>query len=294
MPSSPSAPAALHLRAEGLSFSYPDRPVLRDVSLTVPAGRPTGLLGENGSGKSTLLGVLAGHLAPDHGTVHAPGPVGPLHQELPLPPATTRAAVVEDALVHARRLERDLTAAGEEPAPAPHLETLAVHAGQQPDGDTGARALPIYQTTSFVFPDAQIAANRFALAELGPIYTRLTNPTQEAVETRIAALEGGAAGLLVASGQSAITWRSSPWRRPGTASSSRPPCTAAPPTCSATPCRVSASSRSSSRTPTTSTPGAPPCAPPPRRSSPRPSPTPARTCWTTTACPGWPTTPGCR
>ena len=90
-------------------------------------------------------------------------------------------------------------------APAPHFETLAVHAGQQPDGDTGARALPIYQTTSFVFPDAQTAANRFALAELGPIYTRLTNPTQEAVETRIAALEGGAAGLLVASGQSAIT-----------------------------------------------------------------------------------------
>ena len=90
-------------------------------------------------------------------------------------------------------------------APRPHLETLAIHAGQHPDAETGARALPIYQTTSFVFPDAQTAADRFALADLGPIYTRITNPTQAAVEDRIAALEGGAAGLLVASGQSAIT-----------------------------------------------------------------------------------------
>ena len=88
-------------------------------------------------------------------------------------------------------------------AATPHFETLAVHAGQEPDPATGARALPIYQTTSFVFPNAQSAADRFALAELGPIYTRI--PTQEAVENRIAALEGGVAALLVASGQSAIT-----------------------------------------------------------------------------------------
>ncbi len=86
-----------------------------------------------------------------------------------------------------------------------HFETLAIHAGQEPDPATGARALPIYQTTSFVFPDAETAANRFALADLGPIYTRITNPTQAAVEDRIAALEGGALGLLVSSGQSAIT-----------------------------------------------------------------------------------------
>ena len=90
-------------------------------------------------------------------------------------------------------------------AATPHFETLAVHAGQEPDPATGARALPIYQTTSFVFPNAQSAADRFALAELGPTYTRITNPTQEAVENRIAALEGGVAALLVASGQSAIT-----------------------------------------------------------------------------------------
>lgn len=83
------------------------------------------------------------------------------------------------------------------------FETKQVHAGQTPDPTTGARALPIYQTTSFVFEDANQAANRFALTELGPIYTRITNPTQEVVENRIAALEGGVGALLVASGQAA-------------------------------------------------------------------------------------------
>ncbi|HLT84836.1 MAG TPA: bifunctional o-acetylhomoserine/o-acetylserine sulfhydrylase [Phototrophicaceae bacterium] len=86
------------------------------------------------------------------------------------------------------------------------FETKQIHAGQQADPATGARALPIYQTTSFVFESAEQAANRFALAELGPIYTRITNPTQAAVEDRIAALEGGVGGLLVASGQAAETF----------------------------------------------------------------------------------------
>lgn len=85
------------------------------------------------------------------------------------------------------------------------FETQQIHAGQDPDSATGARALPIYQTTSFVFDDAEQAANRFGLKELGPIYSRLTNPTQEVVENRIAALEGGVGALLVASGQAAIT-----------------------------------------------------------------------------------------
>src|SRR5699024_8709784 len=80
---------ALHLRADGISFSFPDRRVLTDVSLVVPAGRPTGLLGENGSGKSTLLRILSGELAPDAGTRIAPGPVRVLHQELPFGPAAT-------------------------------------------------------------------------------------------------------------------------------------------------------------------------------------------------------------
>ncbi|MCA5894423.1 bifunctional o-acetylhomoserine/o-acetylserine sulfhydrylase [Isoptericola sp. NEAU-Y5] len=85
------------------------------------------------------------------------------------------------------------------------FETRQIHAGQQPDPSTGARALPIYQTTSFEFPSADVAADRFALADLGPIYTRIGNPTQEAVETRIADLEGGVGALLVASGQAATT-----------------------------------------------------------------------------------------
>ncbi|MDR0592922.1 MAG: bifunctional o-acetylhomoserine/o-acetylserine sulfhydrylase [Bifidobacteriaceae bacterium] len=85
------------------------------------------------------------------------------------------------------------------------FETKQIHAGQAPDPGTGARALPIFQTTSYVFPSAKTAAARFALQELGPIYTRLTNPTQEVVENRIAALEGGAGGLLTASGASATT-----------------------------------------------------------------------------------------
>jgi len=86
------------------------------------------------------------------------------------------------------------------------FETRQIHAGQQPDPTTGARALPIYQTTSFVFPSAESAANRFALAELEPIYTRIGNPTQDAVEQRVASLEGGLAALLLSSGQAASTF----------------------------------------------------------------------------------------
>ncbi|MFT4232567.1 MAG: bifunctional o-acetylhomoserine/o-acetylserine sulfhydrylase [Leucobacter sp.] len=86
------------------------------------------------------------------------------------------------------------------------FETKQIHAGQQPDPATGARALPIHQTTAFVFDSTEQAANRFALAELGPIYTRITNPTQDVAEQRIAALEGGTAALLLASGQAAATF----------------------------------------------------------------------------------------
>ncbi|WP_125776294.1 bifunctional o-acetylhomoserine/o-acetylserine sulfhydrylase [Antribacter gilvus] len=85
------------------------------------------------------------------------------------------------------------------------FETRQIHAGQTADPTTGARALPIYQTTSFVFPDAGTAAARFALQDLGPIYTRIGNPTQQVVEDRVASLEGGVGALLVASGQAAET-----------------------------------------------------------------------------------------
>jgi O-acetylhomoserine (thiol)-lyase len=85
-------------------------------------------------------------------------------------------------------------------------DTLAVHAGQEkPDPATGARAVPIYQTTSYVFRDTTHAANLFALAELGNIYTRIMNPTTDIFERRIAALEGGSGALAVSSGQAAET-----------------------------------------------------------------------------------------
>ena len=84
-------------------------------------------------------------------------------------------------------------------------ETLALHGGQEADPTTGARAVPIYQTTSYNFKDTEHAANLFGLKEFGNIYTRLMNPTTDVLEKRVAALEGGAGALAVASGQSAIT-----------------------------------------------------------------------------------------
>jgi O-acetylhomoserine (thiol)-lyase len=86
------------------------------------------------------------------------------------------------------------------------FETRQIHAGQTPDPTTGARALPLYQTTAYQFRDTEHAANLFGLAELGNIYTRIMNPTQDAVEQRVASLEGGVAALLVASGSAATTF----------------------------------------------------------------------------------------
>jgi O-acetylhomoserine (thiol)-lyase len=95
-------------------------------------------------------------------------------------------------------------------------ETLALHAGQEKaDPATGARAIPIYQTTSFVFKSAEHAANLFGLKELGNIYTRLNNPTNDIFEKRVAALEGGSAALAVSSGQAAITFSLLNITRPG-------------------------------------------------------------------------------
>ncbi len=86
------------------------------------------------------------------------------------------------------------------------FETQQIHAGQVPDPTTGARALPLYQTTAYQFRDTKHAADLFGLAELGNIYTRIMNPTQDTVEQRVAALEGGVAALLVASGSAATTY----------------------------------------------------------------------------------------
>ncbi len=85
------------------------------------------------------------------------------------------------------------------------FETRQIHAGQTPDPATGARAVPIYQTTAFAFRDTDHAAALFGLAEAGNIYTRIMNPTQDVVEQRVASLEGGIGALAVSSGQAATT-----------------------------------------------------------------------------------------
>ena len=96
-----------------------------------------------------------------------------------------------------------------------HLGTTALHAGQVPDPTTGSRVVPLYQTSSYVFRDAEHAANLFGLRELGNIYTRLMNPTTDVFEKRMAAIEGGTGALGVASGMAAITYSLLNITRPG-------------------------------------------------------------------------------
>src|ERR1700686_295510 len=91
------------------------------------------------------------------------------------------------------------------PAPKPPaFETLSLHAGQRPDPTTGARAVPIYQTTSYVFDDPEHAAALFNLERAGHVYSRISNPTVAVLEERIAALEGGVGAIATASGQAAL------------------------------------------------------------------------------------------
>ena len=85
-----------------------------------------------------------------------------------------------------------------------NLDTLCVHAGQEPDPSTTSRGVPVYRTSSYVFKSTEHAADLFGLKELGNIYTRLMNPTHDILEKRIAALEGGAAALSLSSGTSAV------------------------------------------------------------------------------------------
>ena len=99
-------------------------------------------------------------------------------------------------------------------------ETLAIHAGQIPDAATGARALPIYQTTSFVFDSVDHAASLFNLQTFGNVYSRLSNPTVAVLEERVAALEGGRAALAAASGMAAEASAARPPSRAATRSSS--------------------------------------------------------------------------
>src|SRR4029450_10615511 len=91
------------------------------------------------------------------------------------------------------------------PTNSKHPETLVLHAGYRSDPATNAVAVPIYQTTSYQFRDTQHASNLFGLAEMGNIYTRIMNPTQDVLEQRVTALEGGVGALALASGQAAET-----------------------------------------------------------------------------------------
>ena len=86
----------------------------------------------------------------------------------------------------------------------PGFDTLALHAGQSPDPATGSRAVPIYQTTSYVFRDTEHAASLFNMERAGHVYSRISNPTVAVLEERIAALEGGAGAIATASGQAAL------------------------------------------------------------------------------------------
>ena len=136
----------------------------------------------------------------------------------------------------------------------PGFNTLAIHAGAKPDPATGARATPIYQTTSYVFDDADHAASLFGLKAFGNIYTRIMNPTQAVLEERVAALEGGTAALAVASGHAAqlLVFHTHHARR-ATISSPRAGSMAARSTSSATPSRTS-TGRCAGPTPTISRP----------------------------------------
>ena len=166
------------------------------------------------------------------------------------------------------------------------FETKQIHAGQSADTATGARALPIYQTTSYVFRDTDHAAALFGLAEPGNIYTRIMNPTQDAVEQRIAALEGGVGALLRRQRSGGRDVRDpQPRSRPATTSCRQRRSTAARTTSSTTRCPSWASRSRSSTTPTTWTPGVPLRARTPRPSSVRRSPTREPTSSTSRASP---------
>ena len=113
------------------------------------------------------------------------------------------------------------------------MRTRAIHAGARPDPTTGARAVPIYQTTSFVFEDVEDAADLFALQKYGNIYTRLGNPTVAAFEERVASLEGGIGAVATGSGQAAETLLFTPLvRRRRPRRRRAPRSTAAPTRCS--------------------------------------------------------------
>ena len=128
------------------------------------------------------------------------------------------------------------------------IETIAVHGGYSPDPTTKAVAVPIYQTTSYAFDSTQHGADLFDLKVAGNIYTRIMNPTQDVLEKRVAAMEGGIAALAMASGMAAITAAIQTITEAGDNIVTSSTLTAAPTTCSPTPCRSTASTCASPTT----------------------------------------------
>jgi len=123
----------------------------------------------------------------------------------------------------------------------PGFDTLALHAGAAPDPATGARAVPIHLTTSFVFESSDHAAALFNLERAGHVYSRISNPTNAVFEQRMAALEGGIGAIATASGQAALHLSVATLMGAGSTSSPAPRFTAAARTCCTTPCAASAS-----------------------------------------------------
>ena len=214
----------------------------------------------------------------------------------PGPAPGHRCAVVASDATDDRRTRPDrLRSPMSDTTPSWSFETRQIHAGQAPDPTTGARALPIYQTTSYVFHDTEHAANLFALKEFGNIYTRIMNPTQDVVEERIASPRGRrrrpAGGLRPGRGDAGHP-QPRRGRRPHRVQPEPLRRHVQPVPLHAAQARHRG--RPSSRTRTTSTPGAPRSGRTPRRSSPRRSPTRSRTCSTSRASPPSRTRPACR
>ncbi len=174
------------------------------------------------------------------------------------------------------------------------FETKQIHAGQQPDPTTNARALPIYQTTSYVFDDTAHAAALFGLEVPGNIYTRIGNPTTDVVEQRIAALEGGVAALFLSSGQAAETFAILNLAGAGDHIVSSPRLYGGTYNLFHYSLPKLGIDVSFVEDPDDWTRGGPPCGRTPRRSSARRSPTRRSTCSTSPAWPGWPTSMACR
>lgn len=170
-----------------------------------------------------------------------------------------------------------------------NFETRAIHAGQAVDSDTASRNQPIHLTSSYVFNSAEHAKQRFALEDAGPIYSRLTNPTTEALENRLASLEGGTHAVAFASGQAAETAAILNLASAGDHIVTSPRLYGG----TETLFQVTLARLGIEVTFVTPPPGRPPCAPTPRLSTARPLPTPRRTSWTSPPWRRWPTATEC-